>query len=162
MSAVPAESLPLSVLMARKEVRRAGWSVPSWEALAVLPGDRLAIGPRQKTLVRAVDGVEQYLWSGFRLELFRDAAEAYWFNLTGSRPALYVVCTGGEDGDLEPVRVTADHMESGAAVEAGGAAFPAAIPPEIRAVMERFVAAYYKPEPPRKRRRDDRPGEDGS
>ena len=154
MSVTPIESLPVAVLMARKEVRRGAWSVPSWRALAVLTGARFADQPRQKTLVQSADGVDQYLWSGFHIDLYRDAAEHYWFNLTGGRPALFVLCRAEENGELEPCRVTADHTESESLVESGGAAFPAPIPLEVLEVLERFITEHFHPEPARKRRRE--------
>jgi hypothetical protein len=154
LSATPTESFPVGIVMERKDVRRGAWSVPSWRALAVLTGERLADQPRQKTLLQSADGVNQYLCSGFRIDLYRDAAEHYWFNLTGGRPALFVLCRADENGELEPWRVTADHTESQSLVESGGVAFPAPIPPEVLEVLERFITEHFRPEPARKRRRE--------
>jgi hypothetical protein len=148
--------------MARKEVRRSGWSAPSWEAVAVLTGEQFEGLPRERTLLKSDGGVDQYLWTGFSLELYRDAAEAYWFNLTGTRPALFVICRSGEDGELVPFRVAADHFESEAAVEADASAFPAAIPAEILSAMEQLVMGHYRPEPQRKRKRREWTGTEGT
>lgn len=153
LSATPTESFPVSVVMERKDVRRGAWSVPSWRVLAVLTGERLADQPRHKTLLQSADGVNQYLCSGFRIDLYRDAAEHYWFNLTGGRPALFVLCRADESGELQPWRVTADHTETQSLVESGGVAFPAPIPPEVLEVLERFITEHFRPEPARKRRR---------
>jgi hypothetical protein len=152
MSVTPAASFPIGILMVRKLIRRAGWSMPSWEATGVVSGEQFADPQRSRGLVFEAPDVQHFLYRGFRLEFFRDAAETYWYNLTGERPSLFVICRKEEGDELVPTLVTADHEVAQAAVEKDGAAFAVAIPPEIHAELERVVLENYKPEPPRKRK----------
>lgn len=153
MSATPQLSLPVAVILGRKIVSRGAWSVPSWRAVAVVAGENLASSDAQGSLIKDVDGEEHLLWSGLRLDLFRDSAHSYWSNLVGTEPALFVVCHDREDGSLMPIRVTADQDEAGAATEANSAVYRVPIPPEVYVQLERFVVEHYKPAPPRKRKR---------
>ncbi|HUG97601.1 MAG TPA: DUF3305 domain-containing protein [Gammaproteobacteria bacterium] len=155
----PLVSIPVAAVLARKEISRSGWKLVNWEGVAVLVGERFAAGSTRGQLLHEGDGAAQYLWDGLRLELYRDAAETYWFNLTASRPALFIICSEDGSNELTPVTVTADHAESTSAVEADCKVFAVPIPPEILGRMEEFVMSHFKPAPPRKRRRQDWSGE---
>jgi hypothetical protein len=152
MSVTPVASFPIGIMMVRKLVRRAAWSLPHWEATGVLAGEQFADAQRSRTLAFEAPDLQHYLYRGFRLELFRDAAETYWYNLTGERPSLFVICLKEDGEELVPTLVTADHEVAQAAVEKDAAAFAVAIPPEIHAEIERVVLENYRPEPPRKRK----------
>jgi hypothetical protein len=155
MSAKPLATFPVAVMMARKMVRRAGWSLPSWDAIGVVSGDQFAGQARSRELVHQSDDVQHFLFRGFELELFRDVAETYWYNLTAERPSLFVICLKDEGEELVPNIVTPDSEAAQAAVETGGAAFAVAIPPDIHEAIERVVLEHYRPEPPRKRKQHD-------
>lgn len=155
MSPTPLASFPVAVIMARKQVSRGGWSVPVWEVSSLVSGEEFANTDRQRSLIRSAGGTELYLWTGFEVELYRDAAEMYWFNLTGGRPSLYVLCEKRDDGELVPTAITPDHLHSVAMVEADGESFAVPIPAEIHEQLERVVVEHYRPEPPRKRKRKD-------
>jgi hypothetical protein len=155
----PQLSIPVGVLLARKVVQRSGWSLAHWEGVAVLVGERFAAGESKRVPLRESDGVTQYLWDGLRLELYRDAAETYWFNLTGTQPSLFIICSE-EEGELQPVTVTADHDESTSAVEADYKVFAVPIPAEIIGQLEEFVMTHFKPKERKKRRREDWSGEE--
>ena len=145
--------IPLAVVLARKEISRSGWTLASWDGVAVLAGERFRAGQARRELLQSIDGVEHYLWDGLKLELFRDAAETYWFNLTGGQPSLFIICSEEDGGELSPVSVTADHDQSTSAVEADYKVFAVPIPAEVLAEIEEFVMTHFKPEPQRKRRR---------
>jgi hypothetical protein len=147
-------SIPVGVVLARKLVQRAGWSLPSWEAVSVLVGERFAAGEARRQPLREIDGVTHYLWDGFELGLYRDAAETYWYNLTGVRPSLYVICHELHGGELEPTEVTADHADATSAVETDCKSFAVPIPPEVIGQIEEFVMTHFKPEPRHKRKRE--------
>lgn len=146
--------IPVAVVLARKEISRAGWSVVNWHGVAALTGERFAAGETRGQLLQESDEGAQYLWDGLRLELFKDAAETYWFNLTGAQPSLFIVCAE-EGNELTPISVTADHDESVSACEADYKVFAVPIPDAILAQLEEFVMTHFKPEAPRKRRRKD-------
>ena len=155
MSAGPRLSLPVAVVMARRTVTGKGWRVPSWRVAGVVAGAGLA-GPEVRGApIRGDDDEEQFLWGGLRLELFRDAAESYWANLTGSQPSLYVLCSEDGTGALVPKAVTADHDEASSGVETDDRVFAAAIPPEVYQHLEAFVVAHHLPQEKRKRKRSD-------
>lgn len=145
-------SFPVAILMTRKQLQRGKWSLPVCEAVGVVAGPQFEDATRSHAVVHSADGIEQSMWRGFRLELYRDAAENYWFNLTGAAPSLFVLCKKEGDGSLVPVAVTADHEESVSAVEHDGAAFGVPIPLEIHDALEQFVMEHFKPEEPRKRK----------
>jgi hypothetical protein len=154
MSATPVARFPIAIMMSRKLIQRSGWSLPCWEALGVVSGAQFADEKRGRELVHEADGEQNFLYRGFELRLFRDAAETYWYNLTGERPSLFVICLK-EGEELVPSFVTPDHGAAQAAVESDGAAFAVAIPPDIHTEIERVVMQYYRPEPPRKRKQHD-------
>jgi hypothetical protein len=155
MSATPVATFPVAIMMSRKLIRRSGWSLPCWEATGVVSGEQFADRRRSRTLVHEADDVQHFLFRGFELPLFRDAAETYWYNLTGERPSLFVICQKEDGDELVPNMVTPDHGVAQAAVEHDGAAFAVPIPPDIHAEIERVVLEHYRPEPPRKRKRHD-------
>lgn len=152
MSATPVARFPVAILMARKVIRRSGWSLPSWEALGVLSGEQFADSKRSRELVHETEDLQQFMYRGFTLELYRDTAETYWWNLTAERPSLFVICLKEAGEELVPNMVTADHEIAQAAVEKDGAAFAVPIPPEIHTELEKVVMTYYRPESPRKRK----------
>lgn len=145
--------IPVAVILARKVISRSGWTLANWDGVAVLVGERFRAGRARRELLQSSEGVEHYLWDGLSLQLYRDAAETYWFNLTGGKPALFIICSEEDGGELSPVSVTADHDQSTSAVEADYKVFAVPIPAEVLAEIEEFVMTHFKPEPRRKRRR---------
>jgi hypothetical protein len=155
MTVRPRLSLPVAVIMGRRMVARSGWRVPSWRAVGVVAGDSLP-GPEARAVsVHRGDDEEHFLWGGLRLELYRDATEAYWSNLMGRQPSLFVRCEETDEGMMKPQSVTADMHEASSGTEGGDAVFAAAIPPEVYQHLERFVVEHHRPEEKRKRKRTD-------
>lgn len=148
--------------MARRQVTHGQWTLPSWSGVAALAGERMGDPSARGVLVRSDDEVEQYLYSGFRVELYRDNAEGYWFNLAGKEPALYILCHEPPDGGIEPFSVTADPNEASAAVEGDDKVFAVPMPPEVFRQIEEFVVKYYVPREPGKRKRKDWTREQGN
>lgn len=148
-----ANSVPVSVLMSREQVRRGRWSFPRWRVLGVVAGERAA-GAVRRTLVRCEDQLQEYLWSGYSLELHRDGGESYWSNLTATQPTLFVVCReDSEDGMMGPLLVTADYDEAGAYGEGDDQVYTVPMPPEVQRWLERYVVEHYRPQERKKRRR---------
>lgn len=146
-------SIPVAVVMERREIMHGPWRVIDWAAVATLPAGHLARQSARKVPMREGGENDQFLWSGIILNLYRDSAESYWYNLTGENASLYVVCHESPDGELEPALVTADHDEAVAGQEVDCKVFATPIPPDIYEVLERFVVDHYKPATPRKRKR---------
>lgn len=151
----PIVSLPVAVVMARKTVTQGRWTVQAWEATGIVAGEHVAGSSREPVLVREDSDAKQYLFGGLCVELHKDGAEGYWFNLAGEQPALYVVCHEGPDGDIRPFSVTADPNDASAAVEGDDSVFAVPIPPEVFRQIEEFVVKYYVPEERSKRKRKD-------
>lgn len=145
--------IPVAVVMEKREVAHGRWRVPTWAAVSILPGAHLTNNSVGTTLIRRDDEVEQYLFSGLRLELYRDGAESYWYNLTGENAALYVICHENPEGGLDPFLVTADHDEAMAGLEGDAQVFSTPIPPEIYQQIEQFILDHYVPKAPKKRKR---------
>jgi len=155
MSGGPRVSLPVAVIIGRKMVTGSGWQVPSWRVVGVVAGAELAGRDARGTPIRSDAGEEHFLWGGLRLDLFRDAAESYWANLTGSQPSLFILCSEDEQGVMAPRAVTADHDEACSGVEVNDRVFSAPIPPEVYQHLEAFVVEHHVPQEKRKRKRSD-------
>jgi hypothetical protein len=148
------QTLPVSVVMQRREVAGKGWRVPSWNAVAIVVGESLECGDVTRQLIHDGDDEQQFLFSGFRLRFYPDACESYWCNLTVDQPKLFVVCRpAGEGGELVPFSVTADQDDAGSSVETDDQVFAVPMPAEIYHHLERYVVSNYVPEQRRKRKR---------
>jgi hypothetical protein len=143
----------VAVIMQRARVQRGPWSVPNWSAVSVVAGKHLAGGGARCTPIREDEEQAQYLWSGLALELYRDEAEAYWYNLTSKNPSLFVICHEAPDGELTPFRVTADRDAASVCLESDDQVFAVPVPPEIYRSLEQFVVNHYVPQERRKRKR---------
>jgi len=141
--------------MARRTVTGKGWRVPSWRVVGVVSGAEPAVQQARGTSIRSDAEEEHFLWGGLQVELFRDAAGSYWANLTGSQPALFVLCREDEQGRLVPKSVTADQDEASSGVEVDDRVFSAPIPPDVYQHLEAFVVEHHAPEEKRKRKRSD-------
>jgi hypothetical protein len=155
MTAGPRVSLPVAVVTARSTFAGKSWRVPSWRIVGVVAGTNLPGRETRALPVHSDDREEHFLWGGLRLELYRDAAESYWVNLTGKQPSLFVLCTEDEAGRLVPRLVTADQNEACSGIEGDDRVFAAAIPPEVYQQIEAFVIAHHVPQEKRKRKRSD-------
>lgn len=141
--------------MERREVQQGRWSLPKWEAVGVLAGEHTSRGSAEKTLIRADAGHEQYLWGDFTIELFKDGAENYWYNLVGQTPLLYIICRQDPESeeDLVPIMVTADCGEADMHAEADDEVFSVAMPPQVYQWLEQYVLKNYVPRERKKRKR---------
>lgn len=147
-----ASSFLVSVLMERRTVSGNPWIDESWKAVGVTVGatqNEVEGGP-----VMVVDGADatQFLWSGFKVELFRDEAESYYHNLMVGTPGCYVVARTRDDGMPEPVLVTLSFDAGQAYLEGGETVYNVPLPPELYRATEDFVLAYYVPQKKKKRK----------
>lgn len=155
------DAIPVAVIMSRRLATHRGWTYPRWQVVGVVAG-AVTDAERRRRRVHYDDGLEEFVWPGFMLQLFKDGAESYWYNLVGRNPSLFVVCRENEDGELEPCVVTANHDEAGAHMEADDTVFSTPMPPEIQSRLERYVMDHYRPETPRKRKRENWKAEAGN
>ena len=122
-------------------------------SLAWSPGQSPTDSGIRKQLIHSDADSEQFLWTGFAINLHTDAAESYYFNLMGEKPSVFVVCRL-EHGRLQPFLVTCSYDEADAYMEVDESVSAVAMPPEIYRWCEAFVLAHYVPEKKRKRKRD--------
>ena len=127
--------------------------MPSWSAVSVVSGQHLADEAAGCTPIREDDDDAQYLWSGLPLALYRDEAEAYWYNLTSESPSLFVICHESPDGELTPFRVTADRDAAAVCLESEDQVFAVPVPAEIYQSLEQFVVKHFVPQERKKRKR---------
>ena len=143
----------VAVIMQRRQVKRGPWSVPSWSAVSVVAGEHIAGKGASRTPIHEGEEEAKFLWTGLPLELHRDEAEAYWYNLTSEKPSLFVICHESPDGELTPFRVTADRDMAAVSLESDDQVFAVPVPPEIYQGIEQFVVAHYVPKERKKRKR---------
>ncbi len=153
MPGVPRLCIPVAVIMGCKTVRGAGWEVPSWRVVGVVAGAGVPGSEARGAPAGATGDERRLIWGGLRLELYRDAADSYWVNLTGQQPSLFVLCSENENGAVVPRSVTADQNEACSGVEGNDQVFAAPIPPEVYQQLEQFVVQYNVPQQKRKRKR---------
>ncbi len=148
----------LSVIVAREEVKTSRWISDRWEVRGTVAGETLTQSHPERTMIRADENGEQYLWTGLRLELFKDDAESYYFNLMGEKPSVFVICRMDEDEEVEepmPFLTTLSYTEATSYMEVDDSVYSVPIPPEIYVWVERYVVENYVPEKKKKRKRED-------
>ena len=151
--------LSVSVLMERRLATVGQWTQPQWEAVGVIAGEDLNRSAR-RTQVHHDDSRDQYLWSGLKVELFKDGCESYWYNLQSDNPRLFVICYIEDEHDedqleVKPVFVTANQDEANAHMESDDPVYSVPMPDKVLQWVERFVLTHYEPEVKRKRKRKD-------
>jgi hypothetical protein len=156
MAAKSLVKVPVTLVMEKHMARHRQWVYPRWRAVGVVAADRDAGRDREircRSIHQDRNGSVQFLWSGLCLEFHRGAAESYWHNLVGSRPALFVACRADADGEMRPCTVSADYDEASAYMEADDTVYAVPIPPEIHRQLEEYVLEHYWPTAPHRRRR---------
>ena len=123
------------------------WQRESWQAVAIVP-DPSGEAAELRQLVLGPD-VQQWLHTGFIIELFRDEAENYYLNVSADVPCVFVMWRQGdaENGMAVPKAVTMSYGEAARMMDAGEQVDNVPMPPELREWLEGFVREYYRPEP---------------
>lgn len=146
-------SRTVSVIVSYHGVSGNSWVSGRWDVMGAVAGKTgETVGQK---LIRDDGEARQYLWSGLHVELYRDDADSYYYNLMGERPSLFVVCRQEADGALKPVLLTLSYDETVSYMEVDDAVYSVPMPPEIYRWVERFVLTHYVPEKKKKRKRDD-------
>jgi len=149
--------MPVTVLVECRQTRVGQWATDQWEAVAVVAGEDVSTTRSTTMLVHEDEQCRRYLWSGLTLALYRDACEAYWYNLMSGKPYLYVICHVDEDEDgaesLIPALVTADQQEASGHMETDDQVYSVRMPERVHQWLERFVVENYVPEEKKKRKR---------
>jgi len=157
-------SIPATVVIERRMISRSFWSLPSWYLYTVAVGDHLIAAQQQTSVTGEPAGTSDkgdlFAWSGFEVNLYKDACERYWHALIGDKPLVYVICrdetdetNGPDELSLRPITVTVDYDAASAASETDSSVLSAPIPGELYRTMERFVLTHYRPQSFKKRKR---------
>jgi hypothetical protein len=89
-----------------------------------------------------------------RLQLHRDDADSYYFNLVSDRPSVFVICSQEAGEPPRPFIATLSYGEATSYMETDELVESVAMPAELYRWAERFVLEHYVPEKRRKRKRD--------
>lgn len=149
-----AEYLSVDVAMERIPLVNR-WATEKWQPASVVPATGSAGVP-----VLEADGPAGTRWRfpGVAIELHPSEAEGYFLNLTADAPVAFVMWRSAEDGGEPAVRpevVTLSYNQAGRMMDGGERVDPVPLDPTLRARLETYVAAHYKPEPKRKHKRND-------
>ncbi|MGI9333139.1 MAG: DUF3305 domain-containing protein [Gammaproteobacteria bacterium] len=159
-----------SVVLERRFISRGRWSTPQWDAVAVVIAEsgatrsgssapvQTACKTPSKTVVTDDAERRQCLWTGLRVELYKDACEGYWYNLLSEQPRLFITCfhdDAAPEDDPWPVIVTANQDEASAHLESDDWVFSVPMPEQAHRWVEQFVVNNYRPEIKSKRKRRD-------
>jgi hypothetical protein len=128
-----------------------------WEAWAhrvaeVVPHDE-AFGTEAHVL-RDDGKVRLTLHPAFTLELFRDAAQGYWLNLTSGAPVWFVVWRIDDEDPSRawPETVSLSYEEAGRWLDAQEHVDNVPLQPDIAAWLQAYTEQNYEPEPRERRR----------
>jgi hypothetical protein len=145
------DKFPIAVIMERRRLDNR-WADEAWQAVGVVPSFD-ATGPATRQLVAEGD-CEQFLVSGFALELFRDEADNYFLNLSAPVPKVFVMWRS-EEGVARPALVTVSYGEAARLLDSGEQVDGVPMPREIADWVGDFVNQHYQPAPRKKVRRND-------
>jgi hypothetical protein len=149
----PQASLPVGVVVERRD-SASPWQDYDWSAVAVVPG---APPVDIWRILRHGPGWAHFHAATLDLELFRKETEGYKTNLSGSRPAVYVVLRRGEEAgkpEVVPFKVTACPYEAQDYLDSGDDLVEAvAMPEPVIAFVKDFIDRHHVDEPFVKRER---------
>ena len=140
-------SLAVAVVMERARLDNR-WQSEKWEPVRVLPDlqkDGAAPSLLQEDAARA-----QWLYPGFRLELFHDEAEGYYLNLASPQPYVFGNWLD-EEGAGVPKSVTVSYNEAARQMDGGATVDGVPMPTEWIPWLEDYVRKHYRPEPNKRR-----------
>jgi uncharacterized protein DUF3305 len=142
-------SLAVAVVMERTPLENNRWESEKWEPIGVVP-DLGEAGAAPRALVEDLSRA-QWLYPGFKLELFHDEAEGYYLNLSSQRPFVFVNWLE-EEGAGVPKAVTVSYNEAARMLDAGTRVDGVPMPAEWIPWLARYVERNYKPEPKKRAR----------
>jgi Protein of unknown function (DUF3305) len=150
------DRIPLSVVTTREPVKDNPWITERWRVVGVIAGQAQDSGKISRTLLRYGPDSEQFLWTGFVLRLRPPETDAYYYNIIGQNPSLYVYCEDDDSGEPRPRSITAEYIDAMSHSECGNTTFSVPMPPEVYRCIERYVLEHHIPEEPKMKRKQDR------
>jgi hypothetical protein len=152
---MPILRFPVAVVMDRIPLA-SRWASERWQPSAVLPLE--ADMPAGVQRLACDPSTTKWRFDGLCAELHRSEGEGYWLNLTSPAPKAFVMWRPSDDGAepaFRPHAVTLSYNEAARMLDAGEQVEGVPLAPELRAWMQPFVDANYKPEARRKVRRNE-------
>lgn len=147
------DSFPVSIVMQHRRIENNIWQSEKWEVEAVIAGGGNTRDAPERTISRMGDGDEKYIWSNYQINLFKDEAESYYFNIISDTPYVFIICQDEEDdGQLIPFNVSVNYDEAASYMELDEQVFQVPMPPEIYRWLEIFVVNNYVPVKKKKRK----------
>src|SRR5512139_851572 len=120
-------SLAVAVVMERTPLENNRWQSEKWEPIGVVP-DSSEAGAAPRLLLQD-EARTQWLYPGFKLELFHDEAEGYYLNLSSKKPFVFVNWLE-EEGAAVPKSVTLSYNEAARQLDGGAQVDGVPMPPE--------------------------------
>ncbi|MBU0656417.1 MAG: DUF3305 domain-containing protein [Gammaproteobacteria bacterium] len=148
--ALPERLAVAAILEKRPSTSR--WAAAYWTATGVVVGGGEYSGV---TLLHEQDGVQQYLYPGLSVSLYRDECESYYHNLQAPQPGCYIIANLADDGTPSPFLVTLCFDAANSYLQGSSEVYAVPIPPELYRWTEAFVLEHYAPEQKKKRRLTD-------
>ena len=145
-------SFPVSIMVDYQATPGNRWQAGRWGVSGLVAGGQ-GEGVRQMPL-HADAGQQQTLWTGFSVELHKDEAESYYFNIVSDTPRAFVICTLDDNGPLRPLIVTLSYDEAASYLESDDIVESVAMPAELYRWVEQFVLENYLPQKKKKRKRE--------
>jgi hypothetical protein len=165
---------PVTVIIERVPLDNR-WVSEQWRVAAVEPCAEFASEacvrselpqPASPALPQATNptpstGTRRWRISGFSAELHASEAQGYYLNITAPDPKVFVMCRYAEGEDehdgpkLRPQLVTVSYDEAARLMDGGEQVEAAPLPSSMLDWMQPFVLANYRPEKPRKVRRNE-------
>lgn len=137
----------VAVIMQRRTIENR-WQSDVWEAAGVLADYPAGTGSR---VLVDEPAVTQWLFCGFDIVLQRSEAEGYFHNVSTRAPNVFVLWRMAEERPV-PHYVTVSYDEASRWMDGGAQVDPVAMPAQMRAWLEAFVAQNYRPEPKKRLR----------
>ncbi|HZF18247.1 MAG TPA: DUF3305 domain-containing protein [Burkholderiales bacterium] len=142
-------SLAVAVVMERTPLVNQRWQSEKWEPIGVVP-DTSEAGTRPRALIENAS-CAQWLYPGFKLQLFHDEAEGYYLNLSSKKPFVFVNWLE-EEGAGVPKGVTVSYNEAARLLDAGTRVDGVPMPVQWIPWLAEYVERNYRPEPKKRAR----------
>ena len=152
---MPPLRFPVAVIMQRTPLANR-WVDERWEAIAVEVAEESS-----ESAQRLDDASSGTKWRcpGHFVELHPVETIGYYLNVTAPEPKVFVLWRMAEGDDAEPrarpLIVTLSYEEAARFLDAGEHVDAVPVPDMLRAALQSFVAANYRPEPRKKAKRNE-------
>ena len=144
----------VSIIVEFRMARDTRWQEGYWQVAGVVAGDRPGKNSAGGVQLHTATEGQQYLWSGLHVNLFRDDAESYYYNLVSDTPRVFIVCSQVAGEPPQPVIATLSYGEATSYMETDELVESVDMPPELYRWAEHFVLEHYVPVKRKKRKRD--------